>query len=86
MEGKIYNRKRLDRAFTTSIWALTGLLIPVLGFILALIAVGINSGVEADTKRMKERQQAVRLISSLAIGLSILGFFGWRLILQTYYS
>lgn len=77
-----YDRKRLDRAFTISIIALLGFFIPILGIILAFIALGINSGVEPHNKRMEKRQINVIAICWLAIILSLVAGYGYYKLYQ----
>lgn len=74
-EHGLYDRKRLDRAFTVSIIALVGFFIPILGIILALVALGINGGVEAHSRKMESRKTTVSAIAVIAIVLSLLAGF-----------
>ena len=74
---RLYDRKRLDRAFTVSIVALVGFFIPLAGIILACVALGINSGVETHSRRMEDRKSTVKAIAIIAIILSLVAGYGY---------
>ncbi len=81
-EHGLYDRKRLDRAFTISIIALVGFFIPILGIILALVALGISSGVETHSRKMESRKTTVNAIAIMAIVLALVASYGWYSLYQ----
>lgn len=82
LDELIYNRKQLDKARTISIIALVGSVIPIVGLILALVAAGINSGVEITSKIVKQRKKVVYLFCGMSLVLSITAGVGY----YTYYN
>lgn len=69
--SSLYDRKRLDRAFTIGIIALVGFIVPIIGLVMGLIALEMTNSIEVDGHMMAKRHTNIIIIAWVAIALSV---------------
>lgn len=77
MSTELYDRKQLDKAQTLSIVALLGILLPIAGIVLALLAAGIVSNIEATDNKTTQRKTSIIATAILGIVVSFGGGYLW---------
>lgn len=75
----IYDRKQLDKAYTFGVLSLSGILVPLIGFIFIIISFVIRSGVEESTEKISRRKDSLgaMLIISLLLAFLSTGFWAY---------